>query len=1083
MKYCPKCHRNYAVTQSVCQNDGELLALKDIYGLAGRIINDKYRIEALVTIGGMSAVYRARQIGVERRVAFKILLPNLALHDTNMLNLFEREARTAGRLTHENIATVHDAGRTPDELAFIVMEWLEGKTLEDEFYEKGALSYRRILHLSRQIAAALDAAHSQSVIHRDLKPANIMIVPRASRQDRDEDRDLVKVLDFGLAKISNESTDLQVSSALGTPHYASPEQFRIGEEIDGRSDIYSFGVIMYRMLTGQLPFDANSVHELIRLHLLETPPPLRQLRPDAPLELEHLINRMLTKTPYYRPATASEAVEAFEQTLRAHAPSGEILAHTTFTSDRNGGLQTPVTPISIPVAVASTAPLKSPAFSPASTSGEQRAAQFTKQTSGSFTHRTTPANAGSQSSLSQGSATFVSFNTNTAPLNTSTGGNAAAQGLIPALTAEAAPATAFKNPKFLALLAAVVLVVGLTLFYLWSDNRAPLTNHDTLLLGDILNTTGEEFFDRSLKTALAAQLTQASALSLLPEEKMRAMLPYMNRPPDTPITREIAREIAWRSSLKAAITGQLDKLDQHYSITVEALNSQSGETIARVMAEAPNQDQVLKAFGQAAQKLRGELGARLGSIPQFTTLIREGTTSSLEALKAYSLGYEQLAAQGNPREALPYLQRASELDPNFAMSFYALSRVYANDGLTLQSAGAATKAYQLRNRVSERERLIIEAYYHTAVTGDLTKASETYQRLARVFPDSALAHTGLASLALQNGQLSQALQEAETALNNDARESSAHLLRARTLIRQNRLTEAQQRLEEALAQNLDGPDLRYALFQVAHLQSNGNLLKQQLDWAQTHRYEEQALDWQAQVAAANGSLKTAAGFWWQALDLTRQRGQKEAAAKLALTAALRLGLAGQTEEAQKLLEEALSHARASVAHYPLNTNFPFGPLVCALAGAADKAQSTAAELQKAQPDNVLANTLWLPLTRALLAWQNNQAEQALALLPSSMTESTSSPLWSHWVRGQALLQLKRGPAAAAEFRHILANRGQDTTWLLYPLSQLGLARALAQSGDTIQSRRSYKDFLEMWRGADDALPALIEARQEYLALK
>lgn len=311
MKYCPQCRKNFAATLSACPTDGTPLALKDTYGLTGRIIADKYQIGDLAAFGGMSAVYHAHQIGVKRHVAFKILLPNLALEHPRMLGRFEREAHLAGRLTHENIAVIHDAGQTPDHLAYIVMEWLDGELLETELQQPYFLSYQRIGYLMRQIAAALDAAHAARVIHRDLKPTNIMIVPRP------DGRDWVKVFDFGLAKVLSESVDLQISHALGTPHYASPEQFRPGEEISGQSDIYSLGVILYRMLTRHVPFDAADIHELIRLHLLEMPPPMARLRPGLPVELEQLVTRMLAKTPHYRPATATEAVELFEQAVQA----------------------------------------------------------------------------------------------------------------------------------------------------------------------------------------------------------------------------------------------------------------------------------------------------------------------------------------------------------------------------------------------------------------------------------------------------------------------------------------------------------------------------------------------------------------------------------------------------------------------------------------------------------------------------------------------------------------------------------------------------------------------------------------------
>lgn len=1117
MKYCPKCQRAYAVIYSVCQDDGEPLLLKDLYGLTGRIINEKYRIESLVAIGGMSALYRARQIGVERRVAFKILLPNLAVHDSNMLNLFEREARTAGRLTHENIATVHDAGRTPDELAFIVMEWLEGKTLEDEFHEKGALSYKRILHLTRQIAAALDAAHAQGVIHRDLKPANIMIVPRERRGVREEERDLVKVLDFGLAKISSESTDLQVSSALGTPHYASPEQFRIGEEIDGRSDIYSFGIILYRMLTGYLPFDANSVHELIRLHLLETPPPLRQLRPEAPLELEHLINRMLTKTPHYRPATATEAVEALEQILLKQATSGEMLSATSGnyvqTTSGNYLTQPQAQPAVVgqpgltPRSGAMTGQISSgqmPSQMPGQATGTNLGA-MAASSSGSITPTATSGSITPPQPAPAVAQTFVSFNNAAGKVATTAALNPVANhpgqpntgttfsptsrlavfqpvnGAFPA--EEAAPPVAFyRQPKVLVAVCALILLLGSAAYFFFSKNGAEASDKDTILLGDLINTTGEEVFDQALKPALAAQLGQATTLKLLPEEKMRAMLAFMKRPANTPITRELARELALRSTLKAAIVGQIDKLDRNYSVTLEAINSQTGETIARSMAEAQGKDNVLKALGQVAGKLRENLGTTLAAVPKSGISLHVATTASLEALKTYSLGYEQFYVKGNLLEAVPYLQRASELDPQFALPQQVLGTLYASSGLPRQSTEAAQRAYQLREHVSERERLSIEGLYHATITGAANKVIETYQLMTQTFPDSSLAQAELANAYERTGQLNAALSAAEAARQTDESAAYAHLVYANTLLRLNRFSEAQASLEAALARQIDSIALRGVRFQLAVLQKNGEQLKQQIDWARAHQQELRALDWEAQIAVSNGSLKTATGYWRQAIEQSKQKGQKELAAGFAMNAAVRLALAGQKPEAEKLLDEALALSHDSFVRLPLASPLPAGPFTYALAGAPAKAQTISDELLKNQPQNFLATALWLPLTKAVLAVQANQPEQALEALKSTTNYETSTQHFANWVRGQAFLQLKRGPAAVAEFQKILEQRGQDTTLMLYPLAHLGMARALALTNENVKSRRYYKDFLELWQGADANLPMLAEARKEQAAL-
>jgi serine/threonine protein kinase/tetratricopeptide (TPR) repeat protein len=300
MRYCPTCQRTYPLSQRFCTEDGASLSLQDPYHLVGRTLVDRYRIDALVGVGGMGAVYSAHHLGIDRHVAIKILQPNIALGNEHLLGLFEREAKMIGHLNHENIANVMDAGRTSDGIAYIAMEWLDGRTLEEELAACGPLSFQRMMEILRQVAAALEAAHAKHIIHRDLKPANVMLVKR------EDGREQVKVLDFGVAKIVSETTASPVSAPMGTPHYASPEQFQTGGQIDGRSDIYSLGVMLYQMLTGSLPFCTTSVHELIKLQLTAPPPPLRQLRPDAPAGVEELVNRMLAKDPNLRPQRAGD---------------------------------------------------------------------------------------------------------------------------------------------------------------------------------------------------------------------------------------------------------------------------------------------------------------------------------------------------------------------------------------------------------------------------------------------------------------------------------------------------------------------------------------------------------------------------------------------------------------------------------------------------------------------------------------------------------------------------------------------------------------------------------------------------------
>src|SRR5262245_4379556 len=306
MKYCLTCEMSYPVTQRFCTEDGAPLSFDDPYHLVGSVLADRYRIDALAGIGGMGAVYSAHHLALDRRVALKILQPNIALSNDRLLELFEREAKTAAQLTHENIVIVLDAGRTANNLAYIAMEWLEGITLAEEIAARGTLDFGRVMEILRQVAAALETAHAARVVHRDLKPANIMLIRQPDGRER------LKVLDFGIAKVISDTAVASVSAVMGTPLYASPEQLSVGGRIDGRADNYSLGVILFEMLTGEPPFDAASARELFRLQMTAAPPPLRKFRPDAPPALELLIYRLLAKDPEDRPQSAGQIPALFE---------------------------------------------------------------------------------------------------------------------------------------------------------------------------------------------------------------------------------------------------------------------------------------------------------------------------------------------------------------------------------------------------------------------------------------------------------------------------------------------------------------------------------------------------------------------------------------------------------------------------------------------------------------------------------------------------------------------------------------------------------------------------------------------------
>ncbi|HKQ93583.1 MAG TPA: protein kinase, partial [Blastocatellia bacterium] len=319
-KFCPTCQKTFTSAERLCPQDRSVLSLNDPYHLVGRTLLDKYRIDALVGLGGMGAVYYAYHSGIDRCVAFKILQPNLALSEERVVEMFEREAKLAGRLSHENIVDVKDAGRTDEGIAYIVMEWLEGRTLDEELLRQGRFGFGRAAGIARQIAAALGEAHGKNVIHRDLKPANIMLINSSSARDH------VKVLDFGIGKALGETlASSMVSTVVGTPHYASPEQLTVGGRIDGRSDIYSLGVILYRMLSGKPPFNSPSIGEVIQMQLTAEPAPLITVRPETPPAVERLVASMLAKNPSRRPQSAVELSAALNQAF-SHSVEDDVTA-------------------------------------------------------------------------------------------------------------------------------------------------------------------------------------------------------------------------------------------------------------------------------------------------------------------------------------------------------------------------------------------------------------------------------------------------------------------------------------------------------------------------------------------------------------------------------------------------------------------------------------------------------------------------------------------------------------------------------------------------------------------------------------
>ena len=1078
MKYCLKCNRSYPPAQTFCLNDGEPLSLKDLYGMAGRVINDKYEITALAAVGGMSAVYRAHQIGVHRPVAFKILLPNIAVNNANMPALFAREAQMAGRIAHENIATIHDAGQTEEQTAYIVMEWLEGHTLEAELRARRFLSYKRISFILQQIAAALDAAHEASMIHRDLKPSNIMITQRPDGSER------VKVFDFGLAKVVSDSVDIQVSSALGTPHYASPEQFRTGEEIGPSADIYALGAMLYRMLSGRFAFEGANVHELIRAHLLETPAPLSLHRPGLPSEVENLVGRMLAKTPHYRPESASEIAEQFEAAVRDlpdYEVNGELIGsesglhinnqslfNTTGTAQRTGGRSR------------SGSHGNSKRASDSGDMAPPAPAMSLSDLSGTVdrTYPNTPSVTGSYNTLNNTLGNTMGMGNTLGLGNTLGMGN----------TLEIAPPPAIPAPRegkskmFMLAAVAAVALVGAVAFWFFSKPSAKLTEKDTILLADITNATGEDVFDRTLKQALSVQLAQSPFLNLLGDDKVRETLRFMNRKADDKLTREVAREIAQRLGLKVAILGQINKLDQNYSLALEAVSAETGNSVAQTITEAQGKDQVLSALSKAATELREKLGESLSSIEKFNAPAANATTSSLEALRSYAQGRDQYGLKDNYTEAIALYKRALELDPNFALAWNGLAVIYSNLGQNGPAFEAAEKAYSLRDRVSEREKLGIVAYYYTH-SGQIEKSIETYRQTLEIYPRQVTPHVNLSVALNRMGRLEEALAETRLAIEADPNNGTAYQNSADLLVRLGQYKESEELIGKAIGLKLDRVGYHTTLYQLAAIKGDAGMLQKQLDWVKGKPDEFRAYEWQAQTAAYEGKFKAYEELIARSVELSKQRNAPEITAALLMYDGVREAMAGQPARARKALDQAVTISPNSFAFYSYSKLSPFGPLMLALSGDLTRAEESANQVVKNQPSNTLSNSIWVPLTRAAIAVQKNDAQQAIELLRKVAPFERAAFFYPAWVRAQAHMQLKQGKEAAAEYEKILANRGYEPSSILYPLARLGLARAQALSGATAQSRQSYEEFFKLWKDADADVPVLVAAKKEAAALK
>ncbi len=618
---------------------------------------------------------------------------------------------------------------------------------------------------------------------------------------------------------------------------------------------------------------------------------------------------------------------------------------------------------------------------------------------------------------------------------------------------------------------ALAFVTLLAWYHPWSPAFTPT---DFVLLTDFVNSTGDPVFDDTLKHAVAMHLSQSPFVNVFPEERLRETLFYMGRQRDESITREIGREICVRRGIKAMLTGSIASMGSVYVISLEVLNGQTGEVLAREQFEVASKEEVLRGLGLAATSLRKRLGESIKSLEKFDTPLEQATTASLEAFKAYSTGRKFLIS-GRFVEAIPHYHRALEYDSDFASVHDDLAWCYSALAQHELAAESAAKAFSLRNRVSEYERLSIESIYYTMATGEIDKAIETLEVMRAIYPRSAPVHNTLGGRYMQAGEIEKAIESFREAIRL-TRHPNAYSGLANALMCMNRYQEAKELIGEARDQGIDNRDLRLTLYTIAFIQGNPAGMIEQVQWASGKPDETFMLAHQANAAAVLGQMSVARKFYGQALEAARRHNLKDAAAELEAEAGRWEALFGNNAEACSRAEHALSanHGWRVVIR---------STMILARCGRTSEAQALIDEISQNKRLPTAIQNVWLPALRAFVTLGAGDAQQALKLVQIRSSKLARRNLWPTYVAGEAFLRLNSAAEARVEFQKILDRRGMDPLSPLQPLARIGLARALAASGNKEKGRKAYQDFFALWVNADQDTPLFRLALSEYAGLK
>jgi serine/threonine protein kinase/tetratricopeptide (TPR) repeat protein len=915
--------------------------------------------------GGMGVVYEAVDVRLRRRVALKFLPEDLA-SDSTALQRFEREARAASSLNHPSICTIYEVEEF-DRQPVIVMELLEGKTLKERIGD-GPVCNQELLEFGIQLSDALAAAHARGIIHRDLKPGNIFDVGNTR----------AKILDFGLAKVLPVGTEelqevslTQQGAIPGTTPYMSPEQAR-GDEVDTRTDLFSLGVVLFELATGQRPFARKNRILTIDAILNSRPPVPSTLNPALPAEFDGIIGKALEKDRERRYQHASELRNDLQQ-LKRVTDSGRI------------------------------------------TDVEKHFPRY-------------------------------------------------------------------RYPLRLGVGAVACLLAFGTAAFFYIQRTPKLTDKDTIVLADFTNRTGDPIFDETLKQGMAVQLGQSPYLSLISEERIQQTLSLMGKPIGTRLDSNIAREVCERTGSTALLEGSIASLGSAYVLGLRARHCRTGNVLDQEQSEAAKKEDVLKALTQIAGKFRARAGESLATLGQHDIPLEQATTPSLEALKAYSAGIKTSFNSGFS-EGIPLLKRALEIDPRFALAYAHLGLWYSSVGESMLATESTSKAYQLRDRASDRERFFIQTMYDRHVTGNLERAYQTLELWVQTYPRDIDAHGLLSGFCAQGtGRYEQSIQQATQALAMDPGFTPGYINISFSNLYSDRFDAVEKTVQRASQHNLEVPELLVLRYYIALLQHDRAAMQEA---AASATGKPEAEDWmahsQAIVLARSGRLKEARTTSQRAIDLALQAGQRERAASYQVAVAVYGALLGDFSDTRRQVKAALELSNGRDVEYS-------AAFALAWSGQIPEAVALLRDLESRFPEDNSVRFEYVPTLKGLLALDRKQPEEAVQFLQSALPHELAVPavdfnfffggLYSAYVRGQAYLTMHRSMEAVAEFQKILNHRGLVAGDPIGALAHLQLARAYAVSGDKAKTKSEYQEFLALWKDADPDLLPLKQARGE-----